>query len=85
MIYGKLIIRLNCSNYNYLFKERFLSFFDILDTFLHFIKKNKIILENNQVCGFDLSDVIRVELNDNMISYAAAIESILTMKFVKKY
>jgi len=74
---------LNNSNYNYLFKERFLSFFDIFDTFLYFIKKNKIILENNQVCGFDLSDVIRNELNDNMISYAAAIESILTMKFVK--
>ena len=75
--------RLNSSNYNYLFKERFLSFFDIFDTFLYFIKKNKIVLEKNQVCGFDLSEVIRNELNDNMISYAAAIESILTIKFIR--
>ena len=30
-----------------------------------------------------MSDVISNELNDNMISYAASIESILTMKFIK--
>ena len=49
-----------------------------------FIRKNKIIIKNNFVCGFDISNVIKDELDDNLISYAAAIESILTMRFIKR-
>lgn len=79
----KVYKKLNNSNYNYLFKEKFISFFDLFDSFLFFKRKTKILLKDNLVCGHDLSKVIRSEINNNMISYLAAIESFLTIKFIK--
>ncbi len=75
--------KLNQSNINYLFKEEFINLFDIIDAFMFFRRKNRITLTENYICGYDISNIIKYELKDNMISYAAAIESILNIKFIK--
>ena len=50
---------------------------------MFFKRKKNIVLKENYVCDYDISDIIKYEINDNMISYAAAIESLLNIKFIK--
>lgn len=75
--------RLEKSDINYLFKEKFLNLSDIIDAFMFFKRKKNIILKENYICDCEISDIILNELKDNMISYAAAIESLLNIKFIK--
>jgi hypothetical protein len=74
----------NLSTRNYIFKESFLQFKDLVFVFGHKKRINKIKFNNIMVQGYDFSDLIKYELNNNS-DINATFESIFTYRFIKRF
>ena len=74
----------NLSVRNYIFKESFLKFEDIIFAFRHKKRIKKIRFNNIKLLGYDFSNLIEYELNNNS-DINAVIESILTYRFIDRF
>ena len=69
---------------NYIFKESFLKFEDLIFAFRHNNRIKKIIFNDIELLGFNFSKLIQYELNNNS-DIKAVLESILTYRFIDRF
>jgi len=72
------------SNCNYIFKEKFLKFDDIIFAYRHNKRIKKIKFKDIKVLNYNFSNLVEYELNNNS-DMNSVIESILTYRFVDRF
>ena len=76
----KLIREIDKSNY--LFKEHYLTFGDLFFSFFHFYRKKKFLKNNYNYKKYDLSRIVKEEIND-LKNYNSIVVGILNFNFFK--
>jgi hypothetical protein len=69
---------------NYIFKENYLTLKDVIFAFGHKKRIRKITIQRISLLGYEFSDLIEEELNNNS-DINAVIESILTYRFIDRF
>ncbi len=72
------------SNNKYIFKENFYSLYDVFYSLGHFFRKRKLTFNDCQYKDIQYKNIIKEELNNDSIAFFAAVESFLTISFIKK-
>jgi hypothetical protein len=72
------------SSRNYIFKETYLKFSDIFYAFRHSNRVKKLKINKIDVIGYDFSNIIKDELNNNK-DLNSVFESILTYRYISRF
>ena len=72
------------SEVKYIFKEYYYSFGSIFFSLLHFFRKRNLKIKDAIYNEINFSYIIQEELNNDTIAFFAAVESFLTINFIKK-
>lgn len=69
---------------NYILKEDYLNFRDILFSFNHKKRIKKLVIEPYYLSGYDISGLVREEFENNT-DFLTVIDSLLTYRFIKHF
>ena len=80
----KTYITLRNSDKKYIFKENYYSVKDIFYSLGHFFRKRNLKFNECSFKDIDYKNIIKEELHNDSIAFFAAVESFLTISFIKK-
>jgi hypothetical protein len=79
-----IYVSLRSNPRNYILKEDYLNFKDLLYSFSHKKRIKKLNIEPYYVSGYDISELVREEFENNT-DFLTVVDSLLTYRFVKHF
>jgi glycosyltransferase involved in cell wall biosynthesis len=79
-----IYVSLRSNPRNYILKEDYLNFRDLLYSFNHKKRLKKLIIDPYYVSGYDISGLVREEFENNT-DFLTVIDSLLTYRFIKHF
>lgn len=79
-----IYVSLRSNAINYILKEDYLNFKDILFSFNHKKRIKKLVIEPYYLSGYDISGLVREEFENNS-DFLTVIDSLLTYRFIKQF